>query len=63
MINLMTDNNEQYEEGQINGINDNIIDKNFKYQVSNNKIVYSSLCLIIFLVIILIIIDFIFFFF
>ena len=63
MINLMTDNNEQYEEGQINGINDNIIDKNFKYQVSNNKIVYYSLCLIIFLIIILIIIDFIFLFF
>ena len=33
----MAENNEQYEEGQINGINDDIIDKKVKYRDSNNN--------------------------
>jgi len=47
----MAENNEQYEEGQINGINDDIIDKKVKYRDSNNKIVYNLFALIIILII------------
>ena len=48
----MTENNGEYEGRQINGKNDDdIIDKNDKYQVSNNKIVYTLFGLIIILII------------
>lgn len=47
----MTDYEDQYEEGQINGINDNIFDKNSKYQGQNNKIIYILFSLIIVLII------------
>ncbi len=48
----MADNNGEYEGRQINGINDDIIYKNDKYQGSNNKRVYTLFGLIIILIIV-----------
>ena len=55
----MADNVEQFEEGQINAINDDLIDKRVKHRKSNNKIIIYILFSII---IILLIGGFIFLF-
>ena len=47
----MTDNKEQYEEGQMNGINDLIIEKNAQSQGMNKKNVYILFGLIIIFII------------
>ena len=48
----MSQKKEQYEEGQFGGINDNILDKNYKYKEQNNKMIYILFVLIIAIIII-----------
>ena len=48
----MNQKKEQYEEGQFGGINDNILDKNYKYKEQNNKMIYILFFLIIAIIII-----------
>ena len=48
----MSQKKEQYEEGQFGGINDNILDKNYKYKEQNNKMIYILFILIIAIIII-----------